>query len=1465
MKNRKMIIGSMIASAGLVATAIGLTVMSNAKPFNLLKADNEYTLTLNYSNGGSSFGNSYSSSENTNTAARTTSGYEIDFKYYNAKSVSSYYVDLSGTSSGAGYIYNSTRISGIESITVSFSGSLTLYISDTSSFGSTGTSITSGSKVDIEAANFFKLLNTSSSATQIQSIVVTYSCVAASSATYTMSIDSSDTGNNDVHWTSSSTSSLTHDGITWSTSVTGTTSVTAQPNYAQLGSKKNPATKVSLSTTGFGGMTIKKATLTGYCSSNTGPALTITAGSSTMLDSEALIKTTSTTYESTNNNITLAENGALTFEINSSAQAAICISEITVTYVSSSTPSGGDDPTPIGPTTDSLTITKSNSGIGTSSLTSAKQKSYAVTSGNVVLEWSAGCFDYGNYDEIGVGKNGGYMKVVSLPDGYTISTVVLDFFQYENAKVYSGTYNTGTELTAKSTSSSGSYSSVLNTYDVNDTSFYILNDAGYNQAFYSITINFDISTDPVSAESVSLNKNALALYTGDSESLVATVSPNNATDKSVTWTSSVPSVATVDASGMVNALAVGSTTITVTTTDGGFTATCTVTVSAKIAVTSVSLNTGAVSINKNASTTLTATVYPSNATNKNVTWSSSNTGIATVSNGVVTGVAAGTATITVTTVDGSKTATCTVTVNPTHASSISISEATLSLKVGQTSLLTASITPADADDKAVVWSTNDATVATIDNGTVTAVGAGTATITAASHDNSDLKATCIVTVEESTTPVAGTEFELVESDSDLSAGDLVVIGCSTKSAAAGSLNSSYLTSVSGSFSNGKVTLTDEMMVFEVGTSASGYTFSTEDGLLGYESLNLKIGQGTTTWSVSISSGEATIGDGSNYIRYNNNSPRFKMYASTSGGMSEVELYKQSGKVNSVSLDASDIGINVGNTYALTATVSPASALNKEVSWASNNTAVATVNTEGLVTAVSAGTATITVTTADGNKTASCLITVSTGSTILPREVTLDQNTLALAVDQTSTLHTTVKPTNVDNSSITWTSSNTSVATVSSSGVVTGKAEGTATITAKTVNNKQATCTVSVTEVALDEWTLMFYICGSNLESDTDGGAATDDLNEILQVRSQQPDTVNIAVETGGASSWQMSGVSSSKLGRWEINSSSNKMISKGNIADASMGEASTLQSFLEWGITTYPAKKYGLFMWNHGGAMDGCCFDENHDDDGLYSNEVHAGVSAARNTCNITGNLEFIAYDACLMAVQDVAEMNSLDFNYMICSQETEWSGGYDYDAWLPTLYNNPATVSTQTVLTKVGDTFMDYYEKAGYYDQTQSVLDLSKMAAYKTAWEDMTQSLTSIVNSSSKWSTFAGYINQALKYGYNDESYAVQYNNGYAYDVFDVKGAINKLKAASEYSSMSSKFTAVLNALNDVVIYNRYGSNASVRGSCGLCLFCPISGYNQINDATWDKIYYEANYDSTRTNFTKWQAFVARYGNWAA
>ena len=191
----------------------------------------------------------------------------------------------------------------------------------------------------------------------------------------------------------------------------------------------------------------------------------------------------------------------------------------------------------------------------------------------------------------------------------------------------------------------------------------------------------------------------------------------------------------------------------------------------QIPVESISLNKTSAELVEGESLTLSANISPSNATNKKISWKSDNTGVATVDqNGNVTAIKAGKATVSVTSEEGRKTASCAVTVKAKviTVSSVALDKSSASLKAGETVTLIATVSPDDATDKTVTWTTSDATVATVDNGVITAKKVGTATITAKAGDKT---ATCEVTVVA--TPV--TSISLDKTSASLKAGETVTL------------------------------------------------------------------------------------------------------------------------------------------------------------------------------------------------------------------------------------------------------------------------------------------------------------------------------------------------------------------------------------------------------------------------------------------------------------------------------------------------------------------------------------------------------------------------------------------------------------------------------------------------------------------------------------------------------------------
>lgn len=169
----------------------------------------------------------------------------------------------------------------------------------------------------------------------------------------------------------------------------------------------------------------------------------------------------------------------------------------------------------------------------------------------------------------------------------------------------------------------------------------------------TVNVNVNVSSLILSDTSITLKK-------GDSKKLSVSISPDDATNKSVTWSSGDTNIAIVDNMGKITAVNGGSTVITVTSIYGKIAATCSVNVT--VAVQSVSLDKSELTLIKGQTATLNATIVPSDATTKDVSWASSNISAVTVDNGSIKAVGVGIATISVTTSDGSKVASCTVTV-----------------------------------------------------------------------------------------------------------------------------------------------------------------------------------------------------------------------------------------------------------------------------------------------------------------------------------------------------------------------------------------------------------------------------------------------------------------------------------------------------------------------------------------------------------------------------------------------------------------------------------------------------------------------------------------------------------------------------------------------------------------------------------------------------------------------------------
>ena len=612
-------------------------------------------------------------------------------------------------------------------------------------------------------------------------------------------------------------------------------------------------------------------------------------------------------------------------------------------------------------------------------------------------------------------------------------------------------------------------------------------------AFAEITVN------PTPVASVRLSTTSRSLMVGQTFQLGAEAvdgSGNVLTGRPITWSSSNTAIATVNNSGVVTALAAGA--VIITAASEGKSAVATVTVS-QVPVISVTITPATATLVVGQTTQLAAQLKDEAGSILNgrvVGWSTNRASVATVSSdGLVTAISAGTATITAT--SEGRSATAAITVNLRPASAIIVSPEAVTLFAGQTVQLSALVT----DDrgqvlsgKQVAFTSSSNAIASVSGqGIVTAVSAGTATITATSEG-----ATGQATITVAPDPVAAVEINpstasiLVGGTTQLTAiarnvsgqalsGRPVFWTSSSPTLASVSStgvvtgiapgNAVIIASIEGKQASATVTvraapvatvqITPSPASTIVGQTVT-LTATTLDALgntltgriVGWTSSNTAVATVNASGVVTgVSSGTATI------------------TASSEGVSGTAPLTVNGVPVATVTVAPGNVTIAAGQTTTLTATLKDGAGnvlTGRAITWSSGATTVATVSATGVVTGVSAGTATITATREGKSAAAAVTVTAPTAAS-----VTVAPSTATVTIGNSTTLIATVRDGSSNvmvNASVTWSSSNTSVATVSSSGVVTGVSPGNATITARS-GTASGTATVTVSQPPIHHITI----------------------------------------------------------------------------------------------------------------------------------------------------------------------------------------------------------------------------------------------------------------------------------------------------------------------------------------------------------------------------------------------------------
>ena len=519
---------------------------------------------------------------------------------------------------------------------------------------------------------------------------------------------------------------------------------------------------------------------------------------------------------------------------------------------------------------------------------------------------------------------------------------------------------------------------------------------------YSSSGSSDVTVD-IKAESINLDKTSLDFTNlGVNEKLKADVSPSFSTiNRPVKWSSSDTNVAKVDNDGNVTPVGNGTCKITATTTDGtNKTASCDVKVDIKAE--SINFNISSYKITDLAQTpSFTAKILPENTANKKVIWKSSDTSIATAnpSTGVIKAVSNGTCKITATTTDGTNLSASMDIIVDIKANSVALDKTSMQItSKNSINKLVATVTPSQANQK-VAWSSSNGKIATVDSkGRVKAVSNGKCKIIATTTDGTNRTASCDVTVDVK-----------------------------------------FVTGISFDFNSYTITNVNQTPVFNPNITPS----DAEDKNVRWSSSNTKVA------TVSSSGVIKAAGNGT-----------CKITATTTDGTNLSASFNITVniKATKITLDKTKIELTTGKeTEKITSSIEPSIA-NKAVKYTSSNTSIATVSSDGVVTAAGSGTCKITAAPTDGSKvTASCDVTVNIKTTGMK----LDKTNYTFNKAETIKINPVITPSKASKK-LTWTSSNTKVAIVSSDGKVTPVGKGTCKITATTTDgtNLSAICNIT---------------------------------------------------------------------------------------------------------------------------------------------------------------------------------------------------------------------------------------------------------------------------------------------------------------------------------------------------------------------------------------------------------------------
>lgn len=334
------------------------------------------------------------------------------------------------------------------------------------------------------------------------------------------------------------------------------------------------------------------------------------------------------------------------------------------------------------------------------------------------------------------------------------------------------------------------------------------------------------------------------------------------------------------------------------------------------------------------------------------------------------------------------------------------------------------------------------------------------------------------------------------------------------------------------------------------------------------------------------------------------------------------------------------------------------------------------------------------------------------------------------------------------------------------------------------------------------WTVLVYMCGGDEEASS--GKASEKLNQMMSV--EYPENVNVVVQTGGSAKWNIKGIYSDYIQRFEMGNGT--MYLADQTMKANMGDYKTLADFLKWGVSNYKADKYMLILAGAGGgSIHGMAYDALNENDSLSLEEISYAMSLSGIDFDIVG------FDSSLMGSLETATALSTYAKYLVASQEFQSASGWDYKGMLEYLCANPSAGSDE-----IGKMICDSYyaqckKNKCEADAAMSVVDMSKVSTLSQAFDGMAGNMLTATDSLENYANLSQTMDTVHIYG------GATVDEGFS-NMIDLGDTALKIK---EYVGNTSD--VLLGALNDAVIYRVCGERQ--KRSMGMSVYYPLEPDN--------------------------------------